>query len=185
MEFKFNLLQHPFYQAWSDGNVSPRSLASYSDAYMAFIEGMPVFWNKIVEGLNAQSPFSDKIIKEEQYHIELWKKWSAKLTTEYERVSLDDIVARFNEMTPSELLGAIHSFEMQQPGVAQTKKEGLIKFYGFTEEELVYFDEHLNEEPHINFGKFLFEKYSKKKEFIKGFHEGAELIYHSLDRFVC
>ncbi len=73
---------------------------------------------------------------------------------------------KLNNMNSSQLLGAIHSFEVQQPEIAKFKKECLIKFYNFKEDDLIYFDEHM------------------KNEFYYGFEKGQELFYRSLDRFI-
>ena len=87
-------------------------------------------------------------------------------------------------MNPSELLGAIHSFEIQQPEVAKTKKEGLLKHYNIDESKTKYFDEHMNEEEHIAYGKMLSQKFADKSDFEKGFKRGSEIFYYALDRFM-
>jgi pyrroloquinoline quinone (PQQ) biosynthesis protein C len=81
-------------------------------------------------------------------------------------------------------LGAIHSFEVQQPEVAQTKMEGLIKYYGFDNSELRYFREHLSEHEHVDYGISLLNEKAEKKEFEIGFRLGSEKFYHALDLFV-
>ena len=87
-------------------------------------------------------------------------------------------------MNPSELLGAIHSFEVQQPEVAKTKKEGLLNHYGFSEADTTYFDEHMNEAEHIEYGRKLANDFAVKSDFEKGFSRGSEIFYNALDRFL-
>jgi pyrroloquinoline quinone (PQQ) biosynthesis protein C len=87
-------------------------------------------------------------------------------------------------MTPSELLGALHSFEIQQPEVAESKKDGLLKHYGFSEKDLKYFDEHMNEQDHISYGKYLKEEFADEEEFNKGFERGSELFFKNLNLFM-
>ena len=86
-------------------------------------------------------------------------------------------------MNPSRLLGALQAYEVQQPDVAATKKEGLIRHYGFSASDLTYFDEHQKEEAHIAYGCRLAERFADTREVDEGFAEGAELVYRSLDCF--
>jgi pyrroloquinoline quinone (PQQ) biosynthesis protein C len=97
---------------------------------------------------------------------------------------MEKTIAAFDAMPASRLLGAIHAFELQQPEVAATKKEGLLRHYGFRPDRLTYFDEHLNEEKHIAYGLGLAERYVDPAEFSEGVRSGAALVYDSLDEFV-
>ena len=48
-------------------------------------------------------------------------------------------------------VAAMYALELEQPAIAQTKKDGLCKYYGLTSAEAhEYFDEHLNEEEHFS-----------------------------------
>ncbi len=184
MELKYRLLNHPFYQAWENGSLSRGKMSAYADAYLEFIEEIPKFWEKVVREYEPESPFAGRIVEEETWHIGLWKLWQGKLKPSPDTPSMADTIGAFNKMSPSELLGALHSFEIQQPKVAHTKKQCLMKYYGFDEKDLRYFDEHMNEDNHINFGRMLYEKKADRKEFETGFDKGAWLIYKSLDKFL-
>ncbi|MER3558451.1 MAG: pyrroloquinoline quinone biosynthesis protein PqqC, partial [Armatimonadota bacterium] len=41
---KWNLLNHPFYQAWSAGTLPVESLRAYAQEYGAFIRELPLGW---------------------------------------------------------------------------------------------------------------------------------------------
>lgn len=184
MELKFKLLDHPFYKSWSDGKVSLAKLSEYGQSYIELISYMPELWRSITEDLNVKNETSSRIIEDETRHIELWKKWIEKLPEAEHSPSLKYVIDEISMLSPSARLGALQSFEMQQPEVALTKKEGLIKHYGFLPEDLDYFDEHLNEIHHINFGLNLANTICNKGEFESGLQKGSELFYHSLDAFV-
>ncbi|MDT7879539.1 MAG: hypothetical protein RQ990_01625 [Candidatus Hydrothermia bacterium] len=83
--------------------------------------------------------------------------WIKNLEKPEKYPTLNDLILQLNNMNSSQLLGAIHSL---------FKKECLIKFYNFKENDLIYFDEHM------------------KNEFYYGFEKGQELFYRSLDRFI-
>mgnify|MGYP001555151826 CR=1 FL=1 len=184
MELKHKLLDHPFYQAWNEGEITADQLAKYHESYKEFIEKVPDYWQKIIDGFGEDSTFAKSVVEDERSHIPLWNEWESRLPETDGHPDMKDVIEALDSMTNSELLGAIHAFEIQQPEVAKTKKEGLLKHYNFTEEEMTYFDEHQNEEPHIRFGKRLAERFANQTEFQRGFDKGAEIFYNALDKYI-
>ena len=177
------LLDHPFYQAWTRGEVSPETLAAYHKAYTAFIKRIPSWWSTAMAGAGDASPLGRTIIQEEESHIPLWEKWGEQLPPSDSATDLQSTIDAFDALSPAALLGALQAFEIQQPDVARTKKDGLLQHYGFSPDVLTYFDEHLKEEKHIRFGARLATQVDAQ-EYKAGFARGAELVYTSLDRFV-
>jgi pyrroloquinoline-quinone synthase len=184
MSIQPRLLNHPFYQAWTKGEVSRETLAVYHRSYADFIQQIPSYWQTVVNAFQPDSTLGTTVVQEERDHIILWESWGRSLPTPDEFPSLQEILHAFDDMTPSQLLGAIQAFEIQQPEVAMTKKEGLMRHYKFPQEELGYFDAHQYEEKHIEYGSWLAERYAVKEEYDEGFARGAELAYRSLDRFI-
>lgn len=180
---KFKLLEHPFYQKWSTGEITVNQLTDYAHSYFDFINMIPAYWARALEGLGVTDAESLKIINEEREHAELWKEFMKRYKCVIFK-GLDDINEAFGTMNPSELLGAIHAFEIQQPEVAKSKIAGLKKFYGFKDKETEYFDRHLEEAEHINFGNKIADAYANRSDFEKGFQRGSELVYFALDRFL-
>jgi len=177
------LLDHPFYQAWNRGEISAETLSAYHQSYGEFVKRFPSFWQRVVDAFQQDIARGASIVDEESEHVPLWEQWGKNLNPPHSSPGLKDLVDAFDHMTPSRLLGAIQAFETQQPEVARTKKDGLRGFYGFREEDLAYFDEHLDEMNHIAYGSWLGENFADRNEFNEGFAQGAELIYKSLDRF--
>lgn len=184
MELPFKLLEHPFYKDWECGKVTMEQLAKYAESYKDFIELMPEFWKKISKGFSVDNTLIKKIIAEETTHIDLWNNWTEKLPEIEDFPKLIKIIECFNNFTPSELLGAVHAFEVQQPEVAKSKKNGLIKFYGFEIGDLKYFEEHEKEDEHIAYGIELYKNKANKKEFESGFNKASELLYQGLDLYL-
>lgn len=183
MDLQYKLIDHPFYQAWTMGQITPKQLSEYHNSYSEFISEMPNYWSKIALAFD-KTIQAQQIINEEAMHIDLWAVWKAKLPEVDSFPRMTEVLDSLADMTPSELLGAIHAFEIQQPEVAKSKKEGLLKWYGFDEGETVYFDEHIAEEDHIRFGNYLADNFADKVEFERGFRKGAKLVYHGLDLFM-
>jgi pyrroloquinoline quinone (PQQ) biosynthesis protein C len=185
MDLTHRLLDHPFYRAWSHGTVTADQLSRYHRSYAEFIAAVPSFWRTVTTSLdNGGGPIGENIIREEHEHIRLWEEWGARLPACADHPGMADVVSAFRALSPSALLGALHAFEVQQPEVACTKREGLQTHYGFSAEELRYFDEHEREEEHIRYGRTLAERSANRVEFEAGWAEGARLAYASLDRFV-
>jgi len=184
MELKFRLLDHPFYQSWNEGTVSREQLANYAASYTDFIELIPVYWDKIIKDFGIDSLTGERIVVEEKLHIPLWKQWRDELEEVESYPKMTDLINGLEMMNTSELLGAIHAFEIQQPEVAYAKKKGLLNHYGFEEKRLMYFDEHMKEEEHIKFGEKIAEEHANIDDFKAGFNKGSEFIYKSLDLFM-
>lgn len=184
MNLKHKLLDHPFYQAWERGEITTEQLSKYAASYNEFITMIPEFWSAVISTFDSKSDEGKKIINEETSHINLWKKWSEKLPLSIQYPQMNDEISGFANMNPSELLGAIHAFEIQQPDVARTKKDALMKHFGFDSSELIYFDEHMNEAEHIRYGDMLARNFADYSEFEKGFEKGSDIIYKSLDKFL-
>ncbi len=181
---KLRLSEHPFYVLWKEGKLSLQDISNYAHAYVQLVEAIPTLWRKSLEGLGVKDELGEEIVAEEVHHISLWKDWMKKLPKPSKEISMRDVVEELESMEASELLGAIHSFEVQQPEVAKVKKDCLVKFYGFSEDELTYFDEHMNEQKHIEYARKLKNTYADKDAFEKGFQRGAEVFYRALDRFL-
>jgi len=177
------LLDHPFYRAWERGEVTREDLAVYHRSYADLVQYIPTYWQRVVNSLRPEHPTGITIIQEERDHILLWEAWGKGFAPPLDFPRLRESLAPLEAMTPSALLGALQAFERQQPEVARVKKESLLRHYGMREEDLAYFDVHMEEEPHIAFGSWLADRFADPKEFEDGFTRGAELFYRSLDEF--
>jgi pyrroloquinoline-quinone synthase len=184
MNMQPRLLAHPFYQAWSRGEVPIQVLAQYQVAYAEFIRRIPKYWETVIAAFQPDAVQGHPVVRDEQDHVQLWELWGAHLPGAKNAPTMQEVLTAFEGMTPSQLLGAIQAFEIQQPEVARTKKEGLLKHYGFSEQSLQYFDAHCNEEKHVAYGHFLATQFADHNEYEEGFSTGSRLIYHSLDPFV-
>lgn len=183
MKLKYKLLEHPFYQAWTKGEITMEQLAKYHKSYADFIELIPTYWKNITVGFEQNDDMAREVIADEIKHIGLWNQLSEKLPEIDNYPKLTEVINELDKMNTSELLGAIQAFEIQQPEVALTKKKGLIENYGFNSDETEYFDEHLNEEAHINYGSNLKNRFADEKDFNKGFEKASEIYYKALDMF--
>ncbi|GMV35092.1 MAG: hypothetical protein DCC59_08905 [Chloroflexi bacterium] len=135
---RWNLLKHPFYQAWSAGELPVEALQVYAREYGNFIETLPLGWQTLNDPETAQ---------EEREHAELWKDFTAAVGGSSGDASLDQSVrlTKASEelfSSPASALGALYAFEAQQPATAKSKLDGLRERYRFPQAVEPYFEVH-------------------------------------------
>ena len=137
-----NLLDHPFYQAWSAGELSLVTLRSYAREYGAFISTIPQGWEAVDDA---------EIAAEETEHIDLWADFATGLDTTVSEAQIPQVKllvetanALFSERATA--LGALYAFEAQQPATAASKLAGLKAFYQLPKKVEPYFETHAHNE---------------------------------------
>ncbi len=136
---QFDLNAHPFYVAWRAGELPIERLRDYATEWAPFIAVLDRGWEKIGEPAYAD---------EEREHDELWSRFRASLGSagEMTRPQSATLLAVGEHAFASvpETLGALYSFEVQQPETAQSKLAGLREHYAGTVDEAgqAYFVEH-------------------------------------------
>lgn len=152
------LLDHPFYQAWVAGELSPGDLRDYAKAYFAHVLAFPRYVSAVhsrCEDLQSRKQLLANLIDEEagdDHHPELWLRFAEGLGERREAVeshrdaATSELVDKFLTRTTSsyaEGLGALYAYESQIPEVAVTKIESLRNTYGVTDERtLAFFNVH-------------------------------------------
>lgn len=144
---KHSLLKHKFYQMWQEGRLTLDQLAGYSKEYYQLVKNVPNF---VQNTLNKNSnPKYMKIIEnnvnEEREHIAPWEDFASSLQVDLgELTSYDgdpltnDAILKLTDISNSsfeEGVAALYAFEKQLPKISQTKRAGLVDFYGLTGED--------------------------------------------------
>jgi pyrroloquinoline-quinone synthase len=136
---RFDLNDHPFYTEWRAGTLPVGRLAEYADEWAPFIGAVDAGWERI--------GYPD-YAAEEREHDELWSRFRGALgaTSEMRRPQSRTLLAVGENAFASvpEALGALYSFEVQQPATASSKLAGLREHYAGTvdDEAQRYFAEH-------------------------------------------
>jgi pyrroloquinoline-quinone synthase len=124
---QFDLNEHPFYEEWRAGTLPIESLAEYADEWAPFIGAVAAGWDRIGHPDYAA---------EEREHDELWGRFRAALgaSGEMRRPQSKTLLAVGEQAFASvpEALGALYSFEVQQPKTATSKLDGLREHYAGT-----------------------------------------------------
>ncbi|HKZ78099.1 MAG TPA: CADD family putative folate metabolism protein [Pyrinomonadaceae bacterium] len=151
-----SMLAHPFYQAWSGGQLSRSILGQYAKQYYAHVQAFPTYVSAVhsrCPDLSVRQRLLENLIEEEhghENHPELWLRFAEGLGVAREDVrnaellpSTADSVRSLRSLTQSddyrEGLAALYAYESQIPAVARTKREGLKNFYGMDDPRMVSF----------------------------------------------
>ena len=136
---QYDLNAHPFYVAWRAGELPIERLREYATEWAPFIAALDRGWDRIGEPSYAA---------EERAHDILWSAFRDSLGSagEMTRPQSATLLAVGDNAFASvpEALGALYSFEVQQPATAQSKLAGLREHYAGTVDEAgqAYFVEH-------------------------------------------
>jgi len=121
---QFDLNEHPFYAEWRAGTLPVERLAEYADEWAPFIGIVEAGWQRIGY---------PEYAAEEREHDALWQQFRASLGAGGPmRRPQSKILLAVGEQAFSsvpESLGALYSFEVQQPTTATSKLHGLREHY--------------------------------------------------------
>lgn len=161
----YSILNHPFYQTWTQGKLTQEELQHYSQEYFPHVHAFPQYissLHSICPSQTGRQMLLANLNEEEkglENHPELWKRFSEALGVSRDSLSekpcsqgSNELVAKFRQMSREDYatgLGAIYAYEAQVPEVAEVKIEGLKKFYGITEARgLAFFEVHREADVH-------------------------------------
>jgi Pyrroloquinoline quinone (Coenzyme PQQ) biosynthesis protein C len=149
---KYHLLKHPFYQIyWNEGKLTREIIKDYAEQYYQHVKAFPRYisaTHSICEDLEKRRILLENLQDEENKdgdHPKLWKNFAKALGAdekEIEKVKLDwftkDMIDNFFSQARksyAEGLASLYTYERQIPEIAETKIQGLKKFYGVKSKE--------------------------------------------------
>lgn len=153
-----SMLNHPFYRAWSAGELSLDTLRTYARQYYHHVEAFP----RAVSAVHSMCPdrdgrwmLAENLAEEEGIgegrddHASLWMMFAEGLgetsraveaeDLEPETRSLIDTFSSLSRQSYPAGLGALYAYESQLPEVARAKIDGLKAFYGISDEPTLRF----------------------------------------------
>jgi pyrroloquinoline-quinone synthase len=156
---KFHLLNHPFYIAWEQGELTQEILQDYAEQYYQHIKAFPRYisaTHSMCEDIEKRKILLDNLSDEEDFnkdHPMLWKQFALAAGADesnLDSVKQEDFTSnlienffRLSRSSYAEGLGALYAYERQVPEIAETKIKGLIDHYNIsTDQGLEYFVVH-------------------------------------------
>ena len=156
-----HLLKHPFYLAWTRGELSRGALTDYARQYYHHVAAFPTYLSAVHANCDDQSTrkqLLSNLVDEEAgspNHPELWLKFAGGLGIEdvdvrntAKQPETKDLIDTFRsvcgERSTAEGLAALYAYESQIPVICESKIDGLKKYYGFTDSKAYeYFTVHI------------------------------------------
>ncbi|MGA7703681.1 MAG: iron-containing redox enzyme family protein [Solirubrobacteraceae bacterium] len=139
-----NVLEHPFYQRWSAGELSAEELAFYAGEYRHAVIALAEASEALATEADAHHRAGlERHAAEERSHVALWDRFVAAAADERidggssrEPLSETDRCARAWTAGEGALehLAVLYAIEAGQPEIAKTKLEGLTERYGYRPE---------------------------------------------------
>ena len=152
------MLSHPFYLAWSAGELPLNVLREYARQYFHHVEAFP----RAVSAVHSNCPdrdgrflLAENLAEEEGLgagkddHASLWLAFAEGLGASEADVRATPLLAqtealvetfkRLSRQSYGAGLGALYAYESQLPQVAATKIAGLEQFYGIRDARTIHF----------------------------------------------
>ena len=162
---KYDLLCHPFYKAWSAGELSREDLQAYAKDYYHHVEAFPEYLAElavrldeselrraILANLADEKGMDDSSGEASPAHSELWLDFvegvggARKMLGHSPHPAIKRLTSFFHSIasdgTAEEALAAFYAYESQVPRVAAEKARGLKGMYGADEKTYGYFTLH-------------------------------------------
>ena len=157
-----HLLKHPFYLAWTRGELSKEVLMDYARQYYHHVAAFPTYLSAVHAKCDDQATRKQllgNLIDEEAgspNHPELWIQFAKGLGVSDVDVRNTDkqsettnLIETFRSVcrdgSTAEGLAALYAYESQIPSICESKIEGLKRHYGFTDpKHYGYFSVHID-----------------------------------------
>ncbi len=156
-----HLLNHPFYQAWTRGELSQECLKEYAKEYYHHVKAFPRYLSAVhahTEDAYTRRHILNNLIEEEAgspNHPELWRAFAKSLgATDFEidahipSKAIQDVVNSFMDICQNketaEGIASLYAYESQIPPICVSKIQGLQQHYGMKNpESWKYFSVHI------------------------------------------
>src|ERR1700716_1892039 len=144
------LLKHPFYLAWTRGELSKEALTDYAKQYYHHVAAFPTYLSAVHARCDDQATrkqLLDNLVDEEAgspNHPDLWRQFAEGLGVEdvdlaktEKEPETKNLIGTFRSVcgqgSTGEGLAALYAYESQIPTICESKIDGLKKHYGFSD----------------------------------------------------
>jgi pyrroloquinoline-quinone synthase len=131
---RHDVLQHPFYQRWSEGELTTEELARYAGQYRHAVEAIA----KMTDAAASALPDRDDLrthAAEERGHVRLWDGFveavGGDTNAEPTPQTAECVATWTRDGDVLETLARLYAVEFAQPEISKIKREGLLDRYGF------------------------------------------------------
>jgi len=172
-----HLLTHPFYLAWTRGELRRETLADYAAQYYQHVAAFPTYLSALharCDDRPTRRHILQNLIDEEAgepNHPQLWRDFAASVGVTSEQLDqvetwpeTAELISTFRDLCRRgqlvEGFAALYAYESQIPAVSESKIDGLVRHYQFSDPESYrYFSVHIEaDREHAAVERSLLEK---------------------------
>ena len=156
---QYHLLNHPFYKSWNEGKLTREIIKDYAEQYYQHVKAFPRYisaTHSLCEDIEKRKILLENLNDEENRdadHPKLWKNFALAMGADAEKIEevkvdqfTKDLIENFfknGRSTYAEGLASLYTYERQIPEIAETKIQGLKKYYGVNSKKgLEFFEAH-------------------------------------------
>jgi pyrroloquinoline-quinone synthase len=156
---RYDLLCHPYYKAWTAGQLTRDDLREYAADYWHHVAAFPAYLSALhsrLEDGEVRRAVLRNLCEEEiagRPHSELWLDFAEGMGADRNEVrtreplaEVRELIAEFcrvaREGSTAEALATFYAYESQVPRVAKQKADGLAQRYGADAKTCGYFELH-------------------------------------------
>jgi len=196
---EYDLLMHPFYQAWTNGELSKEALQQYAAQYYSQVASFPRFISRVhthCDQIEARKVLLENLVDEEiksTDHPALWMQFAEGLGVSKEQVLAEKPFTETTHMVDEyyhladkdwkDGLCALYAYECQVPEVSASKIDGLKQFYHIDDAKtLEFFSAHMEYDvEHSNQVATLIEQYCDGEKAKAATRRAAKALWQFLD----
>jgi pyrroloquinoline-quinone synthase len=162
----YDLLKHPYYQAWSNGDLTRQDLREYASEYWHHVSAFPAYLSALhsqlpdgkLRRLVLENLADEEGLEDGVPHSDMWMDFArgmgadeanvrARTIGSETRALLDHFRATMR-LSPAAALTALYAYESRVPGIAKSKAEGLARHYDADATTRRYFTVHTTADVH-------------------------------------
>lgn len=162
----YDLLKHPFYQAWSKGELTREDLREYGAEYWHHVSAFPAYLSALhsqlpdgkLRRLVLENLADEEGLEDGTPHSDLWMDFARGMGAQEADVRARHIASETQALvehfraamhhSPAAALAALYAYESRVPAIAKTKAEGLASHYGADSSTRRYFTVHTTADVH-------------------------------------
>jgi len=162
---QYHLLNHPFYKSWNEGKLTREIIKDYAEQYYQHVKAFPRYisaTHSLCEDIEKRKILLENLNDEENKdgdHPKLWKNFALAMGADAKKIeevkadqftkNMIDNFFKNGRSTYAEGLASLYTYERQIPEIAETKIQGLKKYYGVSSKEgLEFFEVHKKADVH-------------------------------------
>jgi len=162
---QYHLLNHPFYKSWTEGKLTREIIKDYAEQYYQHVKAFPRYisaTHSLCEDIQKRQILLENLNDEENKdadHPKLWKNFALAIGADKDKIEevkadvyTKDLIDNFfknGRSSYAEGLASLYTYERQIPEIAETKIQGLKKYYSVNSKEgLEFFETHKKADIH-------------------------------------